>query len=184
MWTGLPRSVRTQVTVPDRRCRDVLVAIDRLGPPPVALRDAVTFALEHHAVLTILGLVREPPPMAVQAGYALSWLRREALEDAADQLRELVKSLPAELSIRTVVRCGKPRAELLRLWRHRDYDVVFVAGSRMGPFQPGCRESGPRWASFWLPQDPGKAFGRRRGRSRLLRPRRQGVQQSRSPDSI
>lgn len=145
MFARMARSTRTPVIAPDTQYRSVLVVIDPVRQPTDSLRDAVALALEHRAVLTILGLVREPPSAAVQAGYPLARLRRDALEDAADQLRELARSLPVEISIRTVVRCGKPHTQLRNFLRDGYYDAVFVRGPGMHRLHRRRGTSGPAW---------------------------------------
>lgn len=122
----MARPTETPMIVPEMRYRHILVATESVRRPPDLLEDAVAVAIEHRAVLTIVGLVAAPPPAAVNTGYPLAWLRREALEMAADELRELVRSLPPDISVRTMARCGKPRTEILRFLRDPEYDVVFV----------------------------------------------------------
>jgi nucleotide-binding universal stress UspA family protein len=116
--------------------RHLLVAIDGSSSSELALRGAVTAAQRDRAVLTLMTVV---PDFMREAG---SWpsagapnpavLQTEADDKAGRLLRDTVDRMPQDISVRTVLRHGKPGPQICAQAAEHDYDAVLMGARGVG----------------------------------------------------
>ena len=86
----------------------ILVALDETRAAAFALRHAVPYAVDQGSQLTLLTVVPDPPRMVVAAGVSPQRMTEEMESRAEQHLRQVVATLPRELSVTTILRRGDP----------------------------------------------------------------------------
>ncbi len=110
----------------------ILVAFDDTPAASFALRHVVPYAVEQRSQLTLLSVVPHPPRSVVAAGVSLQDLEAQMEADATTHLREVVATLPQELSVTTVLRHGDPAEQILSLLREQPFDALFMGARGRG----------------------------------------------------
>jgi nucleotide-binding universal stress UspA family protein len=113
--------------------RRILVAFDGSAGAWAAHRQAIEIARRERSLLTIAGVVPEPPPVV---GYGLATvpfsreaLRRDAIRAMEQSLAAARDEVPATVSVTTRLLHGRPARVLGRLVTEGGYDLV-VTGPR------------------------------------------------------
>lgn len=110
--------------------RNILVAIDGSPHADQALMDAIDLAESEHARLTVFTAVVPPPAVAYfGAGGAVAVLAQDAEAKAQGVLLRAVASVPADVSVTTVLTTQPVIRALLRQIEDGDHDLV-IMGSR------------------------------------------------------
>jgi nucleotide-binding universal stress UspA family protein len=126
-------ATRTAIAAPQRGIRRVLVEFDGSEAAWVALRRAIAVATEQNALLTIAGVVEEPPCWFAMTPAALPYtrdsLRRDAEREVERQMAAARDEVPATVSVTTQVVRGRPVPALAALAEQGRYDLV-LAGPR------------------------------------------------------
>lgn len=116
-----------------RGIRSVLVAFDGSDGAWDALSQAIAIAVREHALLTIAGVVANPPiwiDMGVSTPpYTRQGLRQDAERQMQQWLAAARDEVPATLSVTTQLLHGRPARALAELAEEGDYDLV-VTGPR------------------------------------------------------
>lgn len=113
----------------------VLVAIDGSDTSELALRAAITVALRDNAAITLLSVI---PEMAAEAaGWSMAGANPEQLQHDAEHyaeklLRETVDRMPEGVPVTTVIRRGKPGAEICAQARDQVYDGILLGARGVG----------------------------------------------------
>jgi nucleotide-binding universal stress UspA family protein len=110
----------------------ILVAFDETPAAEFALRHVVPYALDQHSRLTLLTVVPKPPRAVAAAGVSPERLAEEMEGEAATHLREVVATLPQDLSVTTILRHGDPAEEILRLVREQPVDLICMGARGRG----------------------------------------------------
>jgi nucleotide-binding universal stress UspA family protein len=110
----------------------VLVPIDETPAAAFALRHVVPYAVDQRSQLTLLTVVPNPAAAVVAAGVSPQRLAGEMETEAAGRLRQVVASLPQDLSVTTILRHGDPAEEILRVIRERPVDLVCMGARGRG----------------------------------------------------
>lgn len=113
----------------------VLVAIDGSETSELALRAAITVALRDNAAITLLSVI--PEMTAEAAGWSLAGANPEQLQHDAEHyaeklLRETVDRMPEGVPVTTVIRRGKPGAEICAQARDQVYDGILLGARGVG----------------------------------------------------
>jgi nucleotide-binding universal stress UspA family protein len=107
--------------------RSILVAVDGSPDADAALAHAAALARDQNARLTLLTAIPPLPATALLASGAAP-PRSEVVRHYADALRQATESLPADVSVTTLlVECSAARA-LIQRAESGDYDLI-VMGS-------------------------------------------------------
>jgi nucleotide-binding universal stress UspA family protein len=113
--------------------RRILVAFDGSPGAWAALRQAIEIARREHSLLTIVGVVPEPPPVVAcglaTVPYSRETLRRDAIRAMERELAAARDEVPATVSVTTRLLHGRPVRVLGRLVAGGEYDLV-VTGPR------------------------------------------------------
>jgi nucleotide-binding universal stress UspA family protein len=110
--------------------RNILVAVDGSRHAEQALMDAIDLAESEHARLTLFTAVLPPPTVTYfGAGAAVAELAHDAEAKAAEILLRAVASVPADVSVTTVLTRQPVVRALLRQIEAGHHDLV-VMGSR------------------------------------------------------
>jgi nucleotide-binding universal stress UspA family protein len=105
----------------------VLVAYDASPCARLALDDAVAVALRDRATLTIVHVVPPVSTLVLFGGAGpASVVHAGARQEATTAIRELSRWMPADVPYTTLIRFGRPAAEILAVLRERPFDVVFL----------------------------------------------------------
>jgi nucleotide-binding universal stress UspA family protein len=117
--------------------RRLLVAVDGSETAELALRAAVTAGRQDHAAITLLAvvpdLVAQSLRWAVPGTLVPSHLQRDADEEAARRLRDVVDRLPQGLPVKTVLRRGKPGPEICAQAKEcGEYDAILLGARGVG----------------------------------------------------
>jgi nucleotide-binding universal stress UspA family protein len=120
-----------------RRIHRVLVAFDGSPGAWAALDRAIAVAVSQNALLTIAGVVGEPPVVlgfgpAVMP-YTREMLLKELERDMQQKLAAARDEVPASVSVTTRLLHGRPARRLAALADEGGYDLV-VAGPRKSGF--------------------------------------------------
>jgi nucleotide-binding universal stress UspA family protein len=110
----------------------ILVAIDETAAAAFALRHVVPYAVDQRSALTLLSVVPHPPRAAAAAGVSLQQLADEMEREAATHLREVVATLPQDLSVTTLLRHGDPAEEILALLAEQPFDMLCMGARGRG----------------------------------------------------
>jgi nucleotide-binding universal stress UspA family protein len=127
-------SVAAAAVADERRgFRRVLVEFDGTAESWAALRKGIAVAVREHALLTIAGVVEEPPCWFAMTPAALPYtretLRRDAEREVERELAAARDEVPATVSVTTRLVHGKPAPALAALAEQGGYDLV-LAGPR------------------------------------------------------
>jgi nucleotide-binding universal stress UspA family protein len=124
---------RAAPAVERRGIRRVLVEFDGTTAGWAALRRAIAVATREHALLTVAGVVEEPPCWFAMTPAALPYtrdsLRRDAEREVERQLAAARDEVPATVSVTTQLVRGRPAPALAALAEEGGYDLV-LAGPR------------------------------------------------------
>lgn len=110
----------------------ILVALDQTPAAAFALRHAVPYAVDHRSQLILLTVVPNPRFVCPVPGFSPQSLVGEMKQEAAARLREVSASLPHGISVTTVLRQGDPAAEILRVARDQQVDVICIGARGRG----------------------------------------------------
>jgi nucleotide-binding universal stress UspA family protein len=95
----------------------ILVALDETPAAAFALRHVVPYAVEQRSQLTLVTVVPDPPLAVAAAGVSPERVAGQMERQAEAHLRQVVATLPQELSVTTILRHGDPAEEILGLAR-------------------------------------------------------------------
>lgn len=113
--------------------RRVLVEFDGSSDAWAALRKGIAVATRENALLTVAGVVEDPPCWFAMTPAALPYtpesLRRDAERAVERELAAARDDVPATVSVTTQVLHGKPAQALAALAKEGGYDLV-LAGRR------------------------------------------------------
>jgi nucleotide-binding universal stress UspA family protein len=113
--------------------RRVLVEFDGTSEAWAALRKGIRVAVREHALLTVAGVVEDPPCWFAMTPAALPYtresLRRDAERAVERQLAAARDEVPATVSVTTRLLHGKPVQSLAALAEEGGYDLI-LAGPR------------------------------------------------------
>lgn len=110
--------------------RNILVAIDGSQHADQALMDAIDLAESENARLTLFTAIVPPPAVAYfGAGAAVAELAHDTEARAAEVLLRAVASVPADVSVTTVLTAQPVIRALLRQIEDGHHDLV-IMGSR------------------------------------------------------
>jgi nucleotide-binding universal stress UspA family protein len=107
--------------------RSILVAVDGSPDAEAALAHAAALARDQNARLTLLTAIPPLPATALLASGAAP-PRSEVVRHYADTLRHATDSLPADVSVTTLLVEGTPARALIQRAESGDYDLI-VMGS-------------------------------------------------------
>jgi nucleotide-binding universal stress UspA family protein len=107
--------------------RSILVAVDGSPDAEAALAHAAALARDQNARLTLLTAIPPLPATAMLASGAAP-PRSEVVRHYADTLRHATDSLPADVSVTTLLVEGTPARALIQRAESGDYDLI-VMGS-------------------------------------------------------
>src|SRR3954462_3808119 len=107
--------------------RNILVAIDGSPDADAALAHATDLARDQRARLTLVTAVPQVPATALLASGAAP-PRSEVIKHYSDLLREAAATLPADVSVTTLLVEGPPARALVERWRSGAFDLI-VMGS-------------------------------------------------------
>ena len=110
----------------------ILVALDETPAAAFALRHAVPYAVDQRSQLTLLTVVPDPPRMVVAAGVSPQRMTEQMESRAEQHLRQVVATLPRELSVITILRRGDPAEEILALVRAQPVDLICLGARGRG----------------------------------------------------
>jgi nucleotide-binding universal stress UspA family protein len=126
-------SGRAAVEVERQGIRRVLVEFDGSDEAWDALRRAIAVAVRDNALLTVAGVVEEPPCWFAMTPAALPYtrdsLRRDAEREVERQLAAARDEVPATVSVTTQVLRGRTAQALAAFAQEGGYDLV-LAGPR------------------------------------------------------
>jgi nucleotide-binding universal stress UspA family protein len=121
------------VAVEWRGIRRVLVEFDGSTEAWGALRRAIVIASRERALLTVAGVVEDPPCWFAMTPAAMPYtresLRRDAEREVVRQLAAARDEVPVSVSVTTQLLRGKPAQALAALAKEGGYDLV-LAGPR------------------------------------------------------
>jgi nucleotide-binding universal stress UspA family protein len=124
---------RAAPAMEQRGIRRVLVEFDGSTCGWASLRHAIAVATRENALLTVAGVVEEPPCWFAMTPAALPYtrdsLRRDAEREIERQLAAARDEVPAAVSVTTQLLRGKPVQALAALAEEGCYDLV-LAGPR------------------------------------------------------
>ena len=121
---------------PELRFHRLLVAIDGSAGSELALAAALTIARRDHASLTLLSVASDAT--ADMAGWSAARIgavppTQEERDACADKvLRNAVARLPEDVSVRTIVRRGRPGPAIVAEARGGTYDGLLVGARGLG----------------------------------------------------
>ncbi len=107
--------------------RSILVAVDGSPDAEAALAHAAALARDQNARLTLLTAIPPLPATALLASGAAP-PRSEVIRHYAETLRRATDSLPADVSVTTLLVEGTPAGALIQRAESGDYDLI-VMGS-------------------------------------------------------
>ena len=110
----------------------MLVAIDETPAADFALRHVVPYAVDQRSHLTLLTVVPAPSSVVIAAGVSPQRMTEQMETEAERRLRQVVASLPQDLSVTTIIRHGDPAEEILRLVREQPVDVICMGARGRG----------------------------------------------------
>jgi universal stress protein A len=110
----------------------ILVAIDETPAAAFALRHAVPYAVDQRSQLTLLTVVPEPPAAVAAAGVSPEAIAEEMEREADTSLRGIAATLPADLSVTTLLRHGDPAEEILRAASELPVDLICMGARGRG----------------------------------------------------
>jgi nucleotide-binding universal stress UspA family protein len=110
----------------------ILIAIDETPASAFALRHAVPYAVDQQSHLTLLTVVPHPPRSVAAAGVSPQTIAQEMENEATAHMREVVDSLPQDLSVTTVLRHGDPAEEILKLLDEQPVDLICMGARGRG----------------------------------------------------
>jgi nucleotide-binding universal stress UspA family protein len=110
----------------------ILVAVDDTPAAAFALRHVVPYAVDQHSRLILVTVVPDPPVVVAAAGISPQRVAEEMETQAAAHLRDIVATLPQDLSVTTVLRHGDPAEEILRVVRELPVDVICMGARGRG----------------------------------------------------
>jgi nucleotide-binding universal stress UspA family protein len=110
----------------------ILVALDETPAAGFALRHVVPYAVDQRSQLTLLTVVPNPPAAVAAAGVSPQRISDEMERQAGAHLRQVVATLPQDLSVITVLRHGDPAEEILRLVGEQPVDVICMGARGRG----------------------------------------------------
>jgi nucleotide-binding universal stress UspA family protein len=112
-------------------CRRILVAYDGGPAARQALEDALAVAQQRRATLTILCVVPPVSPLVLLGGVGPAMLVEAGVRrEACAAISELGRWFPVDVPFTTVIRFGRPVAEIRAALAGGSFDAVFVGGSR------------------------------------------------------
>jgi nucleotide-binding universal stress UspA family protein len=108
----------------------VLVAFDGSPRAWAALDEAIAVAVAEHALLTIAGVVGEPPRAVALSPMTLPYTRESILRDLeremARQLAAARDAVPQAVSVTTQLLHGRPKRAVAALAEAGRYDLVIA----------------------------------------------------------
>jgi nucleotide-binding universal stress UspA family protein len=112
----------------------LLVAVDGSANADLALTGAVTVARRDHATITLItvgpDLAAGPATWSVPLASGFDQAAVDA--DACKRLRETVARIPADISVHTLYRRGKPGCEIVKASKEGDYDAIILGARGVG----------------------------------------------------
>ena len=111
----------------------LLVAVDGSANADLALTGAVTVARRDHATITLItvgpDLAASPASWSVPtAGFDQAAVD----EDACKRLNATRARIPADISVHTIYRRGKPGCEIVKASKEGDYDAIILGARGVG----------------------------------------------------
>jgi nucleotide-binding universal stress UspA family protein len=116
--------------------RNILVAIDRSAAAEAALEEAIDLALRDGARLVLIH-VADPPRWRFCGPQFVPYPTDDELERAAWEVVEHAESLvPRAIPVSSVVRVGRPAAEIVARAERGGHDLVVLGSRRHGAVGP------------------------------------------------
>ena len=112
----------------------LLVAIDGSANAELALTAAITAARRDNATITLItigpDLTSGPAAWSVPVAGTLD--QGAVDDDCGKRLRGILARIPADISVHTLYRRGKPGPEIVKAAREGDYDAIILGARGVG----------------------------------------------------
>jgi nucleotide-binding universal stress UspA family protein len=132
-----PQTAPVADALDELHIRRLLVAIDGSASAELAIRAAVTAGHQDHAAITLLvvvpNMVVESSKWPVTGAPDPAQLQSEADDEAQRLLRRVVDRMPADLTVKTVIRHGRPGPEICaQAEACGEYDAILLGARGVG----------------------------------------------------
>lgn len=112
----------------------LLVAIDGSANAELALTAAITAARRDNATITLITIGPDvtsgPAAWSVPVGGTVD--QGAVDDDCGKRLKGILARIPADISVRTLYRRGKPGPEIVKAAKEGDYDAILLGARGVG----------------------------------------------------